>query len=50
MATQTTYLNIKIDEETKDMLRKLAEADNRTVSGYVKNFIRQEYEKRQIKG
>lgn len=40
------YLNIKIDHETKEQLRVLAELDNRTVTSYVKNFIRCEYNKK----
>lgn len=38
-------LNIKIDDQTKDKLKFLANLDNRTMSGYLKNLIKTEYEK-----
>nr|CRY97573.1 hypothetical protein [uncultured prokaryote] len=49
MKTQTLRLNVKIDDETKKMLQELAEKENRTVSGYIKNFIRTEYAKNSSK-
>ncbi len=36
-------LNIRITEEELEMLRELAEKDNRTMAGYVKNLIKINY-------
>ena len=38
-------LNIRIDEDTKNKLKELAKADNRTISGSIKTRIIIEYEK-----
>lgn len=43
--TQTVTITIKVDPEMRAMLKALAENDCRTVSGYVKYFIKSEYEK-----
>lgn len=38
-------VSLKLDPEQKQQLRELAAADNRTISGYIKNMICREYEK-----
>lgn len=34
---KTEIINIRIDKETKEMLKKRAKADNRTLAGYILN-------------
>lgn len=34
---KTEIINIRIDKETKELLKKKAKADNRTLAGYVLN-------------
>ena len=45
MENTVKTLNVKLDQETKEKLKELAKAENRTVSGYIKNFILTEYAK-----
>lgn len=41
----TDHLNMRIDTDTKEKLKKMAAADNRTISSYIKNLICREYDK-----
>lgn len=42
---KTERLQIRISPELKEQLQALADAENRTVSNYIENLIKQEIEK-----
>jgi predicted DNA-binding protein len=45
MMNKTERLQIRISPELKEQLQALADAENRTVSNYIENLIKQEIEK-----
>lgn len=40
---QTETISVKVDVETKNKLIRMAEMENRTVSGWLKNTIKEKY-------
>lgn len=46
---KTETLSVKIDPETKEMARELAELDKRSLSSYIGCLIEQEYQRKALR-
>jgi len=44
MASKTEYLNLRLDPEVKEMLREIAEKDNRSITKEVEYLIKKRHE------